>query len=97
MGVEFGEKDRFSLLHVVYTNGKLNRASHPGPVARFCTVMAPPCASAIFLQSTKPIPEPPGLVVKKGTNRLLVPDKPGPSSSTSTSRCALRLPQPMVT
>ena len=28
----------------------------------------------------EPIPEPPGFVVKNGTNRLAVPERPGPSS-----------------
>ncbi len=31
------------------------------------------------------MPEPPGLVVKNGTNRLPVFDRPGPSSSTHSS------------
>src|SRR6266851_473749 len=33
----------------------------------------PPCASAIWRERTRPIPEPFGLVVKNGTNRFFVP------------------------
>ena len=44
----------------------------PGPSARFSSVSAPPWPSAICRLSTKPMPEPPGLVVKNGTNRLAV-------------------------
>ena len=38
------------------------------------------------------MPEPPGLVVKKGTNRLVVLDRPGPSSVTPTSTWSHRAP-----
>ena len=33
---------------------------------------------------------PPGLVVKKGTKRLVVPARPGPSSATHDFQLALR-------
>ncbi len=42
-------------------------------------------ASAICRLNTSPIPEPPRLVVKKGTNRLVVLARPGPSSRTRIS------------
>jgi hypothetical protein len=58
----------------------LSLASQPCPVDRFSRVKVPPCASAICRLRTKPIPVPPGLVVKKGTNRLDVFERPGPSS-----------------
>ena len=38
--------------------------------SRFRSVSVPPWASATWRASTSPIPLPPGLVVKKGTNRL---------------------------
>src|SRR5579859_1493226 len=69
--------------------GSRNFASHPRLSRRFCSVSVPPCASAIWRLSTRPMPDPPGLVVKKGTNRLAVFEIPGPSSSTDTSRYEL--------
>src|SRR6476660_8192065 len=65
--------------------GKRSFASQPEPMRRFSSVNAPPCASAICRLSTRPIPDPPGLVVKNGTNRLPVLERPGPSSSTLIS------------
>ena len=41
------------------------------------------------------MPEPPGLVVKNGTNRLPVFDSPGPSSSTHSSIAAATARQPL--
>ena len=46
------------------------RAAPARRPARFSRVSAPPWASAIWRDSTRPMPEPSGLVVKKGTNRL---------------------------
>ena len=46
-------------------------------IGRFSSCRLPPCASAICRLSTRPIPEPPGLVVKNGTKRLPVFDEPG--------------------
>src|SRR5205823_6266184 len=57
-----------------------NRATQPRQPCRFSSVREPPWASAICLHWTRPIPEPPGLVVKTGTNRFVVLDNPGPSS-----------------
>src|SRR2546427_8901894 len=48
---------------------------------RFVSVSVPPCASAIWRDSTRPIPEPVGLVVKNGTNRLPVSASPGHGQS----------------
>ena len=55
------------------------------PSALFSSLSEPSWASAIWRQSTRPMPEPPGLVVKNGTNRLDVFESPGPSSSTQMS------------
>ena len=56
-----------------------------GDRVRFSSVSVPPWPSAICRLSTRPMPEPPGLVVKNGTNRLPVFCSPGPSSSMRTS------------
>ena len=61
------------------------RGAAPRPSGLFSSVSDPPCASAICRHSTRPMPEPPGLVVKNGTNRFDVFDRPGPSSSTQMS------------
>ena len=53
----------------------------------------PPCASAICRASARPTPEPPGLVVKNGTNKLSVFDKPGPSSSIQMSSSDVAIPR----
>ena len=53
-------------------------ARQPVRSSRFSRIRLPPCASAICRLSTRPMPEPPGLVVKNGTNRLPVFDSPGP-------------------
>ena len=60
--------------------GNRSRATHPGPSVRFSSISAPPWPSAICRLNTSPMPEPPGLVVKNGTKRLAVPERPGPSS-----------------
>ena len=65
--------------------GMRRLARQPVRSSRFSSIRLPPCASAICRLSTSPIPEPPGLVVKNGTNRLPVFDSPGPSSSTHSS------------
>ena len=65
---------------------------------RFSSCRLPPCASAICRLRTSPMPEPPGLVVKNGTNRLPVFPSPGPrlrptvrpSTATSPARAASR-------
>src|SRR5882724_8365095 len=77
--------------------GSMSRATHPEAPARFESVSAPPCASAIWRLSASPMPDPPGLVVKNGTNRFVVPASPGPSSSMRTSTLLPFLRQPMVT
>jgi len=66
--------------------GSRNRASQPRPLARFSSVSIPPWPSAICRLSARPMPDPPGLVVKNGTKRFEVLGNPGPSSSTETSR-----------
>ena len=48
--------------------------------ARSTSVSDPPCASAICRLNVSPIPEPPGFVVKNGTNRFVGFIIPGPSS-----------------
>src|SRR6185437_12084729 len=53
--------------------GSRTRASQPSPSI---SDRLPPCASAIWRLRTSPIPEPPGLVVKKGTKRLAVSGRP---------------------
>src|SRR5690242_2405564 len=68
--------------------GKRNRATQPGPGERFSRPKDPPCASAICRLKTNPIPDPPGLVVKKGTNRFALFGSPGPSSVTTNSNHA---------
>ena len=65
-------------------------ASQPGPSGALRRVSEPPWASAIWRLSTRPIPEPPRLVVKKGTNRLAVLGRPGPSSRTVISKVFAR-------
>ena len=91
--MRFGKVDRRPRRVVFYSAatakgrpiGSRSTARQPRASSRFSRVSAPPCASAIWRQSTSPIPEPPGLVVKNGTNRLAVFDRPGPSSSIVTS------------
>ena len=60
--------------------GSRSNASAPVPSGRFITTNEPPCASAIWRLSGRPIPEPSGLVVKKGTKRFAGFMIPGPSS-----------------
>src|SRR2546430_15538496 len=60
--------------------GNLKRASHPLTSSRFSSVRAPPCASAIWRESTSPMPEPEVLVLKNGTKRLAVVAKIGRAS-----------------
>ena len=69
----------------------------PGASPRFSSVRAPAWPSAICRLSTSPMPDPPGLVVKKGTNRLAVPERPGPSSVTQISTMAPSRRQPAPT
>ena len=57
--------------------------------SRLRSVSVPPCASATWRASTSPIPLPPGLVVKKGTNRLSGFATPGPLSFTSKTTLSL--------
>src|SRR6185436_12409189 len=78
-------------------SGNLNLASHPGSCRRFSNVNVPPCASAICLDNTKPIPDPWAFVVKNGTNRFAVLASPGPSSRTHTSTCPFFCCQPTST
>src|SRR5947208_677695 len=60
--------------------GKRKTASAPLPPRRFVRLSEPPCASEIWRLSASPMPDPPGLVVKKGTNRFVGFMIPGPSS-----------------
>jgi hypothetical protein len=60
--------------------GSRSTASAPVPAGRFITTNEPPCASAICRLSGRPIPEPSGFVVKKGTKRFPGFMIPGPSS-----------------
>src|SRR5690349_11656260 len=57
-------------------------ASAPRAWRRLRRTRLPPWASAIWRARTRPMPEPAGLVVKKGTKRLVASATPGPSSST---------------
>src|SRR5262245_7966780 len=75
-----------SAIFLLNHNGSRNRASQPRPLARFSIVSIPPWPSAICRLSARPMPDPPGLVVKNGTKRFEVLGNPGPSSSTETSR-----------
>src|SRR5262249_35468411 len=79
------------------TTCRRRRASHPGAFLRLTSVSEPPCASAICRLSTRPMPEPPGFVVKNGTNRLVVLARPGPSSSIQTSTCPGAAVHPVIT
>src|SRR5205085_5160383 len=88
------ERDARSLLHC---SGRRRRASQPRPRARFSSVSVPPCASAIWRESTRPIPDPPGFVVKKGTKRFAVFARPKPSSSTQISTWPPCAPHPTRT
>ena len=81
----------------VLTGGRVSVARAPRPSVRFSSFSDPSCASAICRHSTRPMPDPPGLVVKNGTNRLVVFDKPGPSSSTQMSTPWRVRRQPTVT
>src|SRR4029077_6506745 len=65
--------------------GRRRRASQPRRDSRFSSVSEPPWASAICRLRTSPMPEPLGLVVKNGTNKLVGLGMPGPSSCTHTS------------
>ena len=58
-----------------------NVAMQPGPLFLFSSKSAPPCASAIWRERTRPIPDPWGFVVKNGTNKFALLGSPGPSSS----------------
>ena len=69
----------------IVTDGNVITASAPRAARRLRSTSEPPWASAICRASTRPMPEPSGLVVKNGTNRLPVFDRPGPSSSTQSS------------
>ena len=60
-------------------------ATHPRRSTRLSSDSDPPCASAICRQSTRPMPDPCGFVVKNGTKRFALFAKPGPSSSTITA------------
>ncbi len=51
-------------------NSSRTVATHPRRSLRFSSESDPPCASAICRQSTSPMPDPCGLVVKNGTNRF---------------------------
>ena len=62
------------------SSGKQILASHPFVPTRFSSETLPPCASAIWRLSARPMPDPPGLVVKNGTKRLAGFAIPGPSS-----------------
>src|SRR5207253_10021250 len=64
------------------SSGKQILASHPFVRTRFSRETLPPCASAIWRLSARPMPDPPGLVVKYGTKRLAGFAIPGPSSCT---------------
>src|SRR5688572_9956795 len=66
-------------------SGRRRRASAPVLSLRDCRARVPRWASAIWRLSTRPMPEPPGLVVKKGTKRFLVSATPGPSSVITIS------------
>ncbi len=77
--------------------GKRNNASAPGAPTRFASVNVPPCASAICRERARPIPEPPGLVVKNGTNKFVGFMIPSPSSRTKISTHSPASFQPMVT
>ena len=68
--------------------GRRSVARTPRWSVRFSSCRLPPWASAICRLRTRPMPEPPGLVVKNGTNRLPVFASPGPSSSTHSSTVA---------
>ena len=76
----------------IFHVGSVSRARQPRASLRFSSVSDPPWPSAICRHRTRPMPDPPGLVVKKGTNRFDVLARPGPSSSTAISRFALRAP-----
>ena len=82
------------LFGVLYApNGNLNVARHPRPPPRFSSAIVPPCASAICRLRARPIPDPLGLVVKNGTNRFDVSERPLPSSSMfSSNQCPHSLP-----
>ncbi len=60
-------------------------ASQPGPSEALRRLSDPLCASAICRLKTSPMPDPPRLVVKNGTNKLAVFERPGPSSRTVIS------------
>src|SRR6185295_17345016 len=68
---ERGRRNPRSAQEAVVQSGSRSRATHPAAPARLSNARVPPCASAIWRDKTRPIPEPCGLVVKKGTNRLV--------------------------
>ena len=70
--------------------GRRSTARQPLAPVRFSRPSVPPCASAICRLSARPMPDPVGLVVKNGTNRLVVSGSPGlrPRRSAADSRPA---------
>src|SRR5439155_6530287 len=77
------------------------RQAQPGCAAGFLLAVLQGQAATVgfgdLAAQGQSIPDPPGLVVKKGTNRLAVLESPGPSSSTRTSNSAPVFAQPIVT
>src|ERR1044072_7857936 len=73
----------------LFQSGRRRTAAQPRPLFRFSSVSAPLRPYALWRRSRRPMPEPPALVVKKGTKRLDVLDKPGPSSSMLSSMTPL--------
>ena len=61
-------------------SGRRRRAIVPVAPSRLMSARVPPWFSMIWRQSTRPMPEPDGLVVKKGTKRFWRFAIPGPSS-----------------
>ena len=85
-----GNEERLATRGLPIQSGSFNFARQPDDPARFSRVSDPPWASAIWRLSARPMPEPPGFVVKKGTNRFVAPEMPGPSSSMRISTLTFR-------
>src|SRR5208282_4517874 len=79
------------------SSGNWTTASQPFPSARLVSETLPPCASAICRLKARPMPDPLGLVVKKGTNKFDGLAIPGPSSCTNRCSHVPFLDQPTLT
>src|SRR5213080_4160315 len=72
LGLGFPNTNTIQVVTHAYVEGNVTVALAPRAPCRGSRVSVPPWASAIWRLNTRPIPEPVGLVVKKGTKRFAV-------------------------